>query len=624
MTYTRSINEIDIYSANILRALEERRHAQATVYMQKMIEHFPRSKVVNEIAILLKTTPNRTHLLNGIPRYHAFILLLESCNQKNDMVMQFLLLAYPIKEMSSSEFAKFIAWMLNNGKENTWIRNLIAQRKPEKLVVEMNQALFDTLKMSHKIFWANPETLKNISLLFEFGANLCSHVIELSNSVKVLDHILYAVIYDKQDIDLNLVKKLIQAGANIFAKNLSISPKTIYELLQDKLGDLTWLSEEKYLDRVKPEQLVYLIEKNHNAMSKNKLTQIFLKKRHDELKIFYQAHPNDLDKLLFNHVEYASKHYLGPDGDDIFKILIEWGANALRKYNDVSALDIATEQLRISEIHTILQKSINQITLSDQVKIYYLTYIEHKEISTLITHQNNLLRETVFNELKNPVVEQHFLKDMLQCVQPDYSVILHLGKRQGVNDRNRVFLLDFAVQYAKYELVSTIISDSKHLPQDKILNAIRFLLDERTENPLRFEHIKFLRLIHDTQLTDEEKKQWMAPLLFQQIHKAKTIVELMTIVDLLKLNKHDFKCLTSTPDMLKIAIKAMVSRMKEIAIIDHEIIFPDDMSYQKVLTFLKGVSSHSLYAKHDQDFNVLSKGKIVIAAKKESAGIKLQ
>lgn len=614
MTHIRLINEIGTYSTNILHALQEHRQSQAITYMRHMVEDFSREKVVKEIAWLLKQTQDKKTLLCGIPEKNKFALLMESCNQKNEVTIEFILSSYPIKKMSSAEFSKFIAFMLSNGFENKLIRSFLLQRNSETLAIEMNQALFHTININNKDFWSNPSALMNVSLLFEFGANLCSHVMGLLKNVKALDAILYVLVHDKQHIDLSLVKKLIQAGANIFAKNLSISPKTIYEHLQHNLRDLTWLAEEKYLDQAKPEELAYLIEKNHNIFFKNKLTEILLEKRKDELKVFYQLHSEDLDKLLFKHIENASRNYLDTHRDAIALSLIECGANALRKYDGVSALDIAVEQLRLDAIRLILQKNLNQLSVSDQVKIYYFTYMEHTEISALIAHPGNTLRESVFNELKNPVVEQHFLKEILHYDQSDYNFILNLGKRPGINERNRIFLLDFAMQHAKHEIVSHIVSESKQLPQDKVLNAIYFLLDGKTDNPLQFEHIKFLRLIRSTQLTDEEKKQRVAPLLLLQIYMAKTISDLMNIVDLLKSNKRDFKYLESTPNIIKIAIKSIVSRIKAIAIIQPQIIFPDDISYQKILAFLKSVSTHSLYAQHDQDFNALTKGKIIIAA----------
>jgi hypothetical protein len=414
MTHIRSINEIETYSSAILHALKERRQSHAIAYMREMVEQFARGKVVKEMTRLLQQTQDKKTLLCGIPPKNKFALLMESCNQKNEIALEFILSAYPIRNMSSDEFSKFVAFMLTNKFDNDLIRNLLLQRNPETLVIEMNQALFYTININNKKFWLNPLSLSNVSLLFEFGANLCSHVMDLLKNSKALDAILYVLVCHKKHIDLSLVKQLIQAGADIFYKNLSISTKTIYEYLQNHLHDFTWLTETKY-----------------------------------------------------------------------------------------------------------------------------------------------------------------------------------------------------------YEFVSHVISDNQDIPKDKLLNAIYFLLDGKTENPLRVEHIKYLRLINNTQLTDEEKKQCVAPLLLLQIHKARTIPELMTIVDLLKLHRNDFIYLTTTskPNIIKIATKAIVCRIKAMAIIERQIIFPDDMSYQKTLDFLKSVSSYSLYTKHEQDFNTLAQGKIVITEK---------
>lgn len=611
MTHLRSINEIETYTSNILHALKERRHSNAIGYMREMVEQFARDKVVKEMTRLLQQTLDKKTLLCGIPEKNKFALLMESCNQKNEITLEFFLSSYPIKKMSSAEFSKFVAFMLTNKFETNLIRNFLLQRNPDTLAKEMNQALFHTININNKEFWLNPLSLSNVSLLFEFGANLCSHVMDLLKNSKALNAILYVLVCDKQNIDLDLVKKLIQAGGDIFTKNLSISPKTIYEYLQHNLRDLTWLAEEKYLDQAKPEQIAYLIEKNHNLVLKNKLTQILLEKRKDELKAFYQLHQENLDKLLFNHVENASKNYLGVNGDAIASTLIEWGANALKKYDGISVLEIAVEHLCFDVIHSIVQKNINHISVLDQVKIYYVTCMEHTEISAHITHPDNAFRETVFHELKNPVVEQYFLKEMLNFAKSNYEDVLNFSKC-GVSERNRMLLLDYGMQHAKHELVAHIMRDSKHLSQDKLLDAINFLLGGKIEHPLQFEYINFLRLVNHTQLTDEEKKLWVAPLLLFQIHKAKTVPELMKIVDLLKSHESDFKYLKSSPDIIKFATKDIVCRMKAIAIIEPQIIFSDNMSYQKVLAFLKSVSSHSLYTKHDQDFNALSKGKIII------------
>lgn len=612
MTHIRSINQIETYTSNILHALKERRQSNAIAYMREMVEQFARDKVVKEMTRLLQQTLDKEALLCAIPEKNKFALLMESCNQKNKITLEFFLLSYPIKKMSPAEFSKFVAFMLTNKFETDLIRNFLLQRNPDTLAKEMNQILFHTIKINNKEFWLNPLSLSNVSLLFEFGANLCSHVMDLLKNSKALNAILYILVCDKQNIDLNLVKKLIQAGADIFTKNLSISPTTVYEYLQHNLRDLTWLVEEKYLDQAKPEQIAYLIEKNHNLVLKNKLTQILLEQRKDELKAFYQLHQEDLDKLLFNHVENASRNYLGPNGDTIASTLIELGANALKKYDGTSVLDIAVEYLCFDVVHLIVKKNLNQISVLDQVKIYYATCMEHTEISALLTHPDNALREAVFHELKNPVVEQYFLKEMLNFAKPNYEDVLNLGKRPGISERNRMLLLDYGMQHAKHELVAHIVRDSKHLSQDKLLNAISFLLDGKTDHPSRFEYINFLRLVNHTQLTDKEKKLWVAPLLLFQVHKAKTIPELMMIVDLLKSHESDFKYLKSSPDIIKFAIKGIVCRMKAMAIIQPQIIFSDNTSYQKVQAFLKSVSSHSLYAKHDQDFNALSKGKIII------------
>lgn len=615
MTHIRSINAIETYTSNILHALKERRQSHAIAYMREMIEQFSRDKVVKEMTRILQHTLDKKTLLCGIPERNKFALLMESCNQKNEIALEFLLSSYPIKKMSSAEFSKFVAFMLTNKFENNLIRNFLLQRNPDTLAKEMNQALFHTIHINNKEFWLNPLSLLNVNLLFEFGANLCSHVMELLKNSKALHAILYISVCDKQNIDLNVVKKLLQAGADIFTKNLNISSKTIYEYLQHHLRDLTWLEEEKYLDQATPEQIAFLIEKNHNIVLKNKLTQILLEKRKDELKAFYKLHPENLDKLLFNHIENASRNYLGSDGDTIATTLIEWGANALKKYDGISVLDIAIEYLRFDVLHLILQKNINQMSVSDQVNIYYVTCMGHTDISTLITHPDNAMREAVFQELKNPVVEQYFLKEMLSFANSNYDDVLNLGKHPGINERNRMLLLDYGMQHAKHELVAHIVRDSKHLSQDKLLSAINFLLDGKTEHPLQFEYIKFLRLINSMQLTDEEKKLWVAPLLLFQIHKAKTIPELMMIVDFLKSHEADFKYLKSSPDIIKFATKDIVCRMKAIGIIEPQIIFPDYISYQKVLAFLKNVSKHSLYAKHDQDFYALTKGKIIINEK---------
>lgn len=649
MTQTREAQELGLLTANIAIALKDKQNEHATIYMTNMLKHLSSLQSLQELELLIDQVEDKASLLNCIEPKYRFQLLLTACEIHNIKLFDFLTTGNYIQQLSSSEFTElfdilYIPYTVKHDHHHsrpspdTLTCRILAERQKQNaklLADELNKDVEYIAHISHhaailptlcefgldplllikticnahtsEVLLKHLDRYSDVELISAFKQMIVSHLYSEAEKLLVtkpgiikqlkhseLDIILFQAA-NNTSASWNLIKLLIQSGANLLA---DFDSKCAFDNFcyshgsgwRRRYEQLPLLVNDEIINFVSVEVLDKIMRESFSS------ALLILDKKAKILKEYYQQHKDRLNSLYYKAIRNFEQHKL-------LLILLDFGADPLLHYHHTwgdytNGFDEAIRCHYSQILKYILDHHLDRLTIMQLADLFIYAIGHHlDDMADALASPVNSRRMGTLSILGFQW-ENQYIKQILKVSKPDDPILEQLSRVEYAHEKKEMPLLDFCMKHTKYDMIANIITQNlQQLSLIKVLDAIQFLIDDKNNNPNRAEHIK---------LTAKINKQ----LVLNCIHKASTIMDIMTIIDAIK--THPVMLLHIKLELDKEIRETAVKRMLHLANREDHIDFPDKSAYEKTIAFLYQESRFKLLVNYDEDFIRLTKDKIKI------------
>lgn len=665
-------DEIGLLTTGVLLSIKNNNHAEAIIYMEYLLKYLPVNESCHEISFLLGQVNDESKLIDCIHWEHRAPLLQYAISRADRKLINFLLSDNNfISKASSNSFCSILANFLKYELFDLAESALDLRKKTNETTFanELNKTLI--LVQLHEI----PSRIASINFLYGRGANPMEKCqfsgttyISFLTAIDTKDDQLISIYLRKSHLNkykdeelVTIFKELIKAGyfkqaewlltekkaqmtknlnqktldkliyliATNISSSTSVHKETLITLLIDMgANPVTYLRENKQnasqiycsvdwiyllgrnIDKYTASDLAFAVLDSILGKFKHKLESVkyILTEKQILLAKYYHEHPDELDFLL-----YAS---IGNKNDALTRLLFDMGANPIRPYqHNSTAFDIALNNQYYYAVKEILETHIQSLSPGQLAKAFKVAS-DNKwlDLTIMIASNRNKNRKATIDSLLLENIDE-FTGLILNEMPPNTDLLHYLCINNEIDPDSKKMhpsLLDYAIQHNEYSMLNSIILyNYNHLSAQRMGEIISFLLDEKDNNDsiINIEYMKYLNYAKEP---DQVKQEIAAPIFMRTIQKAKTVLEIMIVIDVLIKNPKSFEYLHNSMfhDELKKIFAEAALRIETIAKEAKEIVFDNSKQLQSVHAFLSAQAKHNLFGHPDENFMKLVNGKI--------------
>lgn len=660
-----------LIAAGLLISIKNNNQVDATRYMDHLLLYTPIKTCLEQIDSLLMYLKDPAPLRNCIRIQYRSLLAVAAIKHQSNPIVDFIFKENFLAKSPSDDFCNILSHLLKYDYHSL-AESAIKLRKihsPTNVIEELNKTLlliqFETYpdksadisflhqhganpmaqcKMGNKTYipiltaielrenqlidlyiakhFSQLYSEENLVTLFEVMIQAkclfhAEHLLKMHDqkiiknlSQTKLDKILYQIAtsndHDQMESKKNLITFLIQAGANPITslRMNDISATQLYN------ADLYDIFNKDNLDKYTIEDLSFamrdaLFSKYHG---KQDLIKLILTSKKEALKIYFNAHQDELDYLLFYCIHLQD--------DSITHILLEMGANPLTLFlQNTISLDIALEYQYYEATKIILENHL-QLIPPGKLANAFKTANENKwsDLTHLITSPKNPVRKEMLVWLLHESIPA-FINLLLSEENSNPDLLLYLCQSNDTEPDKKYInqsILDYALEHHESDMIKTILTNKfQKLTPQRLAAAIKCLLEIKDNNHV--EDVSFTKYIEKIDAPNDTKREITSSIFLHALQNSISIQDILSILSVLKSNKKNFAYLTHSVfniEMKKIT-QAAISQIMTLAKQQEQLAFTLSQ-YNQLQQFLNAETGFGILSNPKNDFAKLSKEKIKI------------